>query len=69
MKKGMCGMRDNRIALVRNILVAIVLLASIGTNLYFVLNAIRLGNYDSMVQYLQTPQQMKIVYSGILKNQ
>ncbi len=69
MKKRMCGMRDNRIALVRNILVAIVLLASIGTNLYFVLNAIRLGNYDSMVQYLQTPQQMKIVYSGILKNQ
>lgn len=48
-----------------NIIVAVVLLASIGTNIYFVLNS---NNYDSMVQYLQTPQQMKIVYSGILKN-
>ena len=41
-----------------NIIVAVVLLASIGTNIYFVLNS---NNYDSMVQYLQTSQQMRIV--------
>lgn len=50
---------------VANIIIAVLLNVSIGANIYFALNN---NNYDSMVQYLQTPQQMKIAYSGVLKN-
>lgn len=42
-----------------------LLIVSIGINIFFMLND---NHYDSMVQYLQQPYQMNIVYSGILKN-
>ena len=48
-----------------NIIIGILLLVSIGVNIYFVATD---NHYDPMVQYLQEPYQLKVVYSGILKN-
>ena len=47
-----------------NIIIGILLLVSIGVNIYFVATD---NHYDPMVQYLQEPYQLKVVYSGILK--
>ena len=52
----------------KNILIgilAIVLLISIGFNVYFLLSD---ENYDSMVNYLREPQQIRILETGILQN-
>ena len=48
-----------------NIIIGAVLVVSIGINIFFTVNQ---NNYDAMLQYLQEPYQMSIVYSGILKN-
>lgn len=54
-----------KISKILNIIIGALLVISIGINIFLAVNQ---SNYDAMVQYLQEPYQMSVVYSGILKN-